>query len=125
PSVTTLASATIQITSGLQSAEDVLFFLNFNPTTYGNISGSYTASTGLLTLTSAGATATVAQWQAALRVVGYYSSAITPNTTNRTVSFTVTDSAAQSSNTVTKTVTVAAVNQTPVVTTSSGSSSFI
>ena len=72
PSSTTLASATVSITSGFQSAEDFLFFLNANATTFGNISSSYNASTGVLTLTSSGATATLAQWQAALRVVGYF-----------------------------------------------------
>ncbi len=123
-SSTTLASATIAITIGLQTAEDVLGFLNFNTTTYGNISGNYTAATGVLTLTSAGATATLAQWQAALRTVIYSNSAITPNTANRTVSWVVNDGV-QNGNTVTKTVTVTAVNQTPVVTAGGGASGFV
>ena len=40
----------------------------------GNIAGSYNAGTGVMTLSSAGNTATVAQWQAALRAVQYSNS---------------------------------------------------
>ena len=45
-----------------------LKFTNTNTTTFGNIVASYNAATGVLTLTSSGATATIAQWQAAMRV---------------------------------------------------------
>jgi len=62
----TLASATVSISNGFVSGEDVLAFTN-NPATMGNIAGSYNASTGLLTLTSAGSTATLAQSQSPLR----------------------------------------------------------
>jgi hypothetical protein len=68
---TTLASATVSITGNFQTGEDVLAFSNTSSTTYGNITAAYDASTGVLTLTSAGATATRAQWQAALRSVSY------------------------------------------------------
>src|SRR5439155_21654324 len=64
----TLASATVSITSGFQTSEDVLAFVN-DGSTMGNIAGSYNASTGVLTLISSGATATLAQWQSALRSV--------------------------------------------------------
>ena len=87
---TTLASATVAITGGFQSGEDVLAFSN-DGVTMGNIAANYAAGTGILTLTSAGATATVAQWQAALRAVTYTDSSDTPNTANRTISFTVND----------------------------------
>ena len=66
----TLASAKVSITSGLL-AGDVLAFTNTSSTTYGNIAASYDATHGVLTLTSAGATATLAQWQAALDAVEY------------------------------------------------------
>jgi len=124
-SESSLASSTVAITGNLQSSEDTLGFVNPSPGSapFGNIAGSYNAATGVLTLTSAGATATPAQWQACLQLVYYVDSAITPNTASRTVSFAVNDGV-QNSNTVTKTVTVTAVDQTPIVLTSGGSSSF-
>src|SRR6185369_10791319 len=66
----TLPSASVAITGGFATAEDTLSFTNV-PATMGNIAGSYNAATGVMTLTSAGNTATVAQWQAALRAVQY------------------------------------------------------
>ena len=51
---TTLSSATVSITGGFVSAEDVLSFTNV-PATMGNIAGVYNAGTGVMTLTSAGA----------------------------------------------------------------------
>lgn len=119
---TTLASATVTITGNLQSSEDVLAFTN-NPATMGNITGSYTAGTGVYALTSAGSTATVGQWQAALRSVTYTDSSDTPNTSNRTISFVVNDGTIDSSAT-TKTVSVASANDTPVVTASGGTTAF-
>ena len=73
----TLVSATVSITGNFQSGEDVLAFTN-NGSTMGNIVASYNAGTGVLTLTSSGGSATLAQWQAALRAVTYTDSAITP-----------------------------------------------
>ncbi|MCQ4111609.1 hypothetical protein, partial [Aeromonas sp. JL9] len=91
--------------------------------TYGNIAASYNAGTGVLTLTSSGGIATLAQWQAALRAVTYTDSAITPNTATRTVSFSVSDGSKDSA-TVTRTVTVAATDQTPIASASGGSTTF-
>ncbi|GAB3572398.1 Ig-like domain-containing protein [Hymenobacter daeguensis] len=102
----TLASATVSITTGFQSGQDVLAFTNTG-STMGNIAGSYSA--GVLTLTSSGATATLAQWQAALRAITYTNTASAPNTTTRTVSFVVNDGAANS-NTATKNITLAAAS---------------
>src|SRR5205823_4048423 len=115
---TTLASATVAITGNFQPAEDVLAFIN-DGATMGNIVASYNSGTGVLTLTSAGATATVAQWQAALHAVTYDDTSDTPNTANRTISFTVNDGISDSI-AVTKTLSVAAVNDLPLVTTSAG-----
>ena len=69
-----------------------------------------------MTLTSAGGTATLAQWQAALRAVQYSNSSDNPSTSARTVSYQVNDGTANS-NTVTSTVNVAAVNDVPVLAT--------
>uniref|UniRef100_UPI000AA8BC46 Ig-like domain-containing protein n=1 Tax=Chromobacterium amazonense TaxID=1382803 RepID=UPI000AA8BC46 len=120
----TLASGTVSITGNFHSGEDTLAFSNTNSTTYGNIVGSYNSGTGVLTLTSSGATATLAQWQAALRAVTYTDSAVTPNTATRTVSFQVADGSSNSSAILTRTVTVTATDQTPIATASGGSTAF-
>ena len=125
PSSPTLASATVAITGNFRSGEDVLAFINTNSTAFGNIGASYDAATGVLTLTSAGSTATTAQWQAALDAVTYTDTAITPNNATRTISFNVTDGNGNASNTATRTVTVADTDQTPIVATSGGSASFV
>ncbi|WP_434632129.1 Ig-like domain-containing protein [Chromobacterium sp. CV08] len=120
---TTLASAAVSITGNFQSGEDALSFTNTSSATYGNITASYNSGTGVLTLSSSGATATIAQWQAALRAVKYTDSAVTPNTATRTISFVVNDGSKNSA-AATKTVTVADTDQTPIVTASSGSAAF-
>jgi hypothetical protein len=102
---TTLASATVTISGNLQTAQDVLAFTNTSSAIYGNIIGSYTAASGTLTLTSAGATATLAQWQSALRGVTYNNTASSPNTASRIISIMVSDGM-NNSNTATKTLTV-------------------
>jgi len=121
----TLASATIAIMGNFHSGEDVLVFTNSNSATFGNIAGSYNTGTGVLTLTSSGATATLAQWQAALDAVTYTDTAITPNSATRTISFTATDANSNTSNTATRTVTVTDTDQTPILTTTSGTTSYI
>ncbi|MNM27325.1 Cellulosome-anchoring protein precursor [compost metagenome] len=122
-SSTALASAVVAITGSFHSEEDVLAFTN-DGATMGNVAASYDAVTGVLTLTSSGATATLAQWQSALSSITYANTAITPNTATRTISFTVIDGAGNTSNTAARAVTVTATNQTPVVTTSGGSTHF-
>jgi hypothetical protein len=120
----TLASATIAIAGGFHAGEDVLLFTN-DGSTMGNIVASYNAATGVLTMTSAGATATLAQWQSALDSVRYTDTAITPDTTTRTISFTVVDGAGNTSNTATRTITVTATDQTPIVTTAGGTTDYV
>lgn len=107
----TLVSATVSLTGGFQSAEDSLGFTN-DGSTMGNISAAYNSGSGVLTLTSAGATATLAQWQAALRAVTYTDGSDNPNTANRTVSVAVNDGSANSS-AASQTLTVSAVNDAP------------
>src|SRR5690606_35219123 len=113
PDNITLASATVSITGSFQAAQDVLAFAN-DGTTMGDITASYNPSTGVLTLTSTGANASLAQWQAALRSVTYSNSSDAPNTANRTVSFVVNDGE-DDSTPATKTVSVTAVNDAPMV----------
>ncbi|OAI01770.1 hypothetical protein A1353_00690 [Methylomonas methanica] len=107
----TLVSATVSLTGGFQSAEDLLGFTN-DGSTMGNISAAYNSGSGVLTLTSAGATATLAQWQAALRAVTYTDGSDNPNTANRTISVAVNDGSANSS-AASQTLTVSAVNDAP------------
>ncbi|NBR07951.1 MAG: LamG domain-containing protein, partial [Planctomycetes bacterium] len=115
---TNLASATVTITNAVTG--DVLSFNNNNSATYGNISGNY--ANGVLTLSG---TATLAQYQAALRSVTYLSTSEDPtvgNTrNNRTITWSVTDSnsdavGAQISIGVTSTINIAAVNDASVMT---------
>ena len=108
----TLSSGSVSITANFQASEDVLAFTNV-PGTMGNIVGIYNAGTGVLSLSSAGATATLAQWQAAFRSITYTNSSNTPNTSTRTVSFRVNDGT-NNSNLATKQVSVTAVNDTPI-----------
>ena len=100
----TLASATVTISTGFATAEDTLAFTDQN-----GITGSWNASTGVLTLS---ASATVAQYQAALRSVTYVNGSDNPSSATRTVSFVVNDGAANS-NTVTRDISVSAVNDAP------------
>ncbi|MFG0721243.1 Ig-like domain-containing protein [Pseudomonas sp. GLN_6] len=110
----TLSSATVSITGNFQSGEDILAFTN-NGSSMGNITASYNAGTGVMTLTSAGATATLAQWQAALRSVTYSNGSEAPNTATRTISFVANDGQSDST-AATKTVSITAVNDAPLVT---------
>ncbi|MDN5284873.1 MAG: hypothetical protein JWR38_1147 [Mucilaginibacter sp.] len=97
----TLASATISMTGSLHIGEDALLFTPGGAT--GNITGSFSTITERLNLSSAGNTATVAQWQAALRAVAYQDQVPSPNTTTRTVTFVVNDGT-NDSNPVSKSV---------------------
>ena len=82
---TTLSGARVVITSNLISAEDRL-----QPASGTDVSGkityAYNTSTGILTLSG---TATIAEYQAALRAVKYYNISENPTTTARTISMTI------------------------------------
>lgn len=81
-----IQSAAVILTGGLDSDNDVLGFVSGLDT--GNITASYQSIIGALTLTG---TATVAQYQAALRSVTYHNAFMTESTASRTFVFTVTD----------------------------------
>ncbi len=98
-----LSSATVSLSYLFYPLEDVLGFVG-NAST-GNITGSYNSTTGVLTLTSAGALATVANFQAALRLVTYSNVSATPSKFSRTVTYQVNDGVI-ASNLVTSTVVV-------------------
>ena len=103
---TNLESATIQITSGYQSGEDVLAF-----TDQSGITGSWNSSTGTLSLSGS---ATKAQYETALESITYNNTSDTPDTTNRTVTWIVNDGDTGSTG-ITSTITVAAANDAPAL----------
>ncbi|MGN7614069.1 LamG-like jellyroll fold domain-containing protein [Magnetococcales bacterium HHB-1] len=102
-----LSGATVSISVGYVNGEDLLSFADQN-----GITGSWDAGSGILTLSGS---ATVADYQTALRSVEYSSSSENPSTTDRGVSFTVTDSDNISSAALVSTITVNAVNDAPVI----------
>ncbi len=99
--------ATVSITTNFESPEDSLVY-----STMHGITGSYNGSTGVLTLSG---TATKAQYEEALESVKYSNSSDDPDTNTRTISFVVRDSGNGSSSADTTTLTVAAVNDAPVI----------
>lgn len=120
PNSATLFSATIQFSGAYQQPEDVLVFAN-DGITMGNISGSFDPFTNKLSLLSIGNTATLAQWQAALRSVKF-STGGQVQTYNRSISFTVNDGGFSSAEA--KKVVSVSVSTPPVVSTSVGSSTY-
>ena len=106
-----LPSATVRITNFV-AGQDVIGFVPV-VATMGNIVATSNVG-GLLTLTSAGATATTLQWQAALRAVTYLNTSDNPTTTTRNVQFATTDGTI-ASNTLASTITVTAVADAPTI----------
>ena len=92
PDNATLASATVTLTN--KQANDLLAVNGALP---GNIVASaYNPATGVLSLASAGATATLAQWQSALHQIVFSNSGANPSVTARDITVTVNDGAADS-----------------------------
>jgi gliding motility-associated-like protein len=92
----TLDSAKVTVSANFVKGQDVLAFSN-NPPTMGNITGGYNSTTGILSLFSAGGTASLLQWQSALRSITYTNvNNVAPNTANRTISFVLNDGAISS-----------------------------
>ena len=81
-----LESATVRISAGFQSGDELVF------TNQSGITGSYNAGTGVLTLTG---TASLADYQTALRSIGYRHTGDDPQV-SKSVEFTVNDGAADS-----------------------------
>ena len=101
---TSLASATVEITTNFVTGEDMLTFVNT-----ANITGAYNVTNGVLNLTG---TDTLAAYQAALRSVRYLNTSNTPSILPRTISWIGNDGVAQSAP-VTSTVNVAATDDAP------------
>ncbi|MBF8274216.1 MAG: hypothetical protein HW380_3321, partial [Magnetococcales bacterium] len=82
---THLQGAQVTIRGNFQTGQDVLSFTNT-----GSICGSWNGDTGILTLTGSD---TVANYEAALRSVTYLNSSDAPDTSDRTIRFSVQDGA--------------------------------
>jgi hypothetical protein len=110
-----LIAAEVRIVGNFHSGEDLLAFDNTDGTgghTYGGISATYDGATGVLSLSATAAS--VGQYQAALQHVIYTNTSHGPSTANRTIQFTVRDDDDWSAG-ATRTVSVTAVNDAPVV----------
>jgi len=101
---TNIESATVSINSGFVNSEDVLAFVDVF-----NITGSWSAVNGVLTLSG---TDTLANYRAALETITYENTSATPNTADRTIAWVVNDGDDDSAP-VTSTITVASGNTTP------------
>ena len=110
-----MTSARITITTAYVNGQDSLVFTNQH-----GITGSWTAATGVLTLTG---NTTKANYQTALRTVRYTNNSNAPDTTMRTVTFVVNDGL-RDSNTASRTITLTAVNDAPAVTGATGSLAY-
>ncbi len=109
---TTLDLATVTITNLQNGTAEVLAASPSGAIGAGAI--SYNSGTGVLTIDPTG-TAAVADFQAVLRTVTYNNTSENPNTTARLIDFMVNDGAASNSPLARTTLTVAAVNDRPVV----------
>jgi len=107
----TLVSATVKMRNYV-AGKDVLNFVK-NVASMGNISAA-SNNNGVLSLASGGGTATLSEWQAALRSITYFNTSDDPDTRLRTVDFVVNDGAV-ASNVQSSTVGVVSVADTPTV----------
>jgi hypothetical protein len=109
PDTPVLAGATVSITTGFDAGQDVLAF-----TPAGGITGSYNATTGVLSLSGSG---TPAEYRQVLQSVTYRNTSDTPSTAPRTIAFQVDDGQGVSnlSNTTTVALSITATNDAPVV----------
>ena len=101
----TLNSATVRITGNYSSTQDLLSFTNQS-----GINGTWDSATGTLTLSGS---ASVANYEAALRSVTYSNNSNAPSTSNRTISITASD-AHLTSAAATRTIAVVGTNDSPV-----------
>jgi len=99
-----ISSATISIVGNFTAGEDELIFNNF-----AGITASYNVANGVLQLNG---TASVTDYEAALRSIEYRNTSDTPNTLTRTVAFQVKDQT-DNSNTTTRDIDITPDNDAP------------
>ena len=103
---TQMQSIQIRITGGYELGQDELLFTNT-----ANLTGVWNQATGTLTITGS---ATIAEYENALRQVGFINHSDDPSVSNRTISYRVTDQGGQQSNTINRTMTVTPTNDAPI-----------
>ncbi len=101
-----LSSATVSISNNFTLGEDELAFTDF-----GNISGSWNSTSGILTLTGSD---DLADYQTALRSISYENLSSDPIELTKTISVTVSDGT-NTSNTADRNIDVVAANSKPVL----------
>ncbi|MET0273548.1 MAG: Ig-like domain-containing protein, partial [Phenylobacterium sp.] len=106
---TQLSSVTVKIGTGFEAAQDELKFENASG--MGDIQGHYDPNTGVMTLTSS--TATLAQFQAAVRAVTYENSSDDPAGATRTIVVVATDDDGIASAGATRTLNLTGQNDAP------------
>jgi len=106
PDSANLVSGEVRITSNYTSNQDRLAFTNAS-----GITGTWYLATGTMSLNGS---SSVANYQAALRSVTYENISNNPSTAQRTVSFKVNDGTSDS-NTLTRNISITAVNDPPTV----------
>ena len=99
-------SAIVQITGGFNSGQDLLTFSDQN-----GIAGSYDGVNGRWTLSG---TATISDYETAVRSIAYVNTSDDPDTATRTISFTVHDGQ-DSSNTITREIELVGVTDAPLL----------
>lgn len=110
-----ITNASVGITSGYVGGEDVLAFSDQL-----GITGVWSSGAGVLTLSGS---ATVADYQTALRSVTYRNTSDDPDTTTRTVTFVITDGELET-NSATRDVAITAVDDPLTVTSTAGSLAY-
>lgn len=108
---TTLGSATVTFAAGYRPNEDILSFAG-----YAGLSGGWNATTATLTITGLG---TVADYQAALRLVAYENRSNAPSAIDRLITFTATDETGQAGS-ANRVVRVVPMNDAPEIDPSAG-----
>jgi hypothetical protein len=103
----TLSGATIQIVGNYTVGQDRLTFVNS-----ASVTTSFDSVTGTLTLSG---TRSLSDYQTMLQSVAYTNIHNNPNTATRTVKFTVSDEVANVSNSVTRDISITAVNDASVL----------
>ena len=111
-----LVFASVEMTTGFVSGQDTLGFVNQN-----GITGTWTPATGVLALSGS---ATVADYQLALRSITYRNASDTPNLATRTVTFVANDGI-QSADSASRTITLNTVNDAPVVAPTAASLAYL
>ena len=110
---TNLESATITISSGYVSSEDVLEF-----TAQNGISGSWNSGSGVMSLSG---TSSKANYEMALESLTYNNTSEDPDTRARTITWVINDGY-ENSSVVTSTVSVTVVNDAPTIAINTGAS---